>query len=78
MESRQVSKSKFKARALELFREVEASGKPVIVTDKGKPAIEIRRYRGDERSPLEKLKGTVIAFEDPTEPVGAEDWEALD
>lgn len=72
-----ISKTQFKARALEIFRQVEASGEPVIVTDKGRPTIEVRRYRGDQRSPLERLKGSVIELTDPFEPVGEDDWEAL-
>ncbi|MDL4860721.1 type II toxin-antitoxin system Phd/YefM family antitoxin [Halomonas elongata] len=72
-----ISKTQFKARALEIFREVEASGEPVVVTDKGRPAIEVRRYRCDERSPLERLKGSVIELTDPFEPVGEDDWEVL-
>ncbi|MFP3559849.1 type II toxin-antitoxin system Phd/YefM family antitoxin, partial [Paraburkholderia sp. SIMBA_049] len=34
-----VSKSEFKARALEYFRLVEASGESLIVTDHGKPTL---------------------------------------
>jgi PHD/YefM family antitoxin component YafN of YafNO toxin-antitoxin module len=68
---RRVSKAQFKAKALELFRQVEATGAPVIVTDKGRPAIEVRRYRTDQRSPLERLQGSVIELIDPFEPV----WE---
>lgn len=77
MSSEEVSKSQFKARALEIFRQVEASGESVIVTDKGRPAIEIRRFKKDERSPLERLRGSVIELTDPFEPVAEEDWEAL-
>ena len=65
---RQVSKSEFKARALELFRQVEVSGEPVIVTDKGRPAIEVRRYQADQRSPLERLRGSVLELVEPFEP----------
>jgi antitoxin (DNA-binding transcriptional repressor) of toxin-antitoxin stability system len=68
---RQVSKSQFKACALELFRQVEASGEPVIVTDKGRPVIEVRRYRTDPRPPLERLRGSVLELVGPFEPV----WE---
>ena len=77
MAAEQVSKSQFKAKALEYFRAVEASGKAVVVTDKGCPTIEVRPYRGDQRSPLERLRGTVIEYHAPTEPVGEDDWEAL-
>lgn len=77
MHSHEVSKSQFKAKALEFFRQVEASGEPVIVTDKGRPTIEVRRYKADKRSPLERLRGSVIELDAPFEPVGEEDWEAL-
>lgn len=77
MDTEQVSKSRFKARALEYFRQVETTGGSVIVTDKGKPAIEVRRFRSDPRTPLERLKGTVVDYRAPTEPVGDGDWDAL-
>jgi antitoxin (DNA-binding transcriptional repressor) of toxin-antitoxin stability system len=73
----EVSKSQFKAKALEILRQVEATGEPVIVTDHGKPTIEVRRHRALERSPLELLKGSVVEYIEPTEPVGEEDWETL-
>ncbi len=72
-----ITKSQFKARALEYFRQVETSGHPVIVTDRGQPAVEIRRYRSDSRSPLERLKSSVVELKEPTEPVAVEDWEML-
>ncbi|MEC5218685.1 putative nicotinamide N-methyase [Actimicrobium sp. GrIS 1.19] len=75
MESKQVSKSEFKSKALEYFRQVEASGQSVVVTDHGKPALEVRRYRNLERNPLEVLRGSVVRYVDPTEPVDVE-WES--
>jgi antitoxin (DNA-binding transcriptional repressor) of toxin-antitoxin stability system len=77
MSSEQVSKSQFKARALEYFRQVEASGEKVIVTDKGQPVIEVRRYQNDNRSPLERLQGSVLELKRPIDPVGDDDWEAV-
>ncbi len=73
----EVSKSQFKAKALEMFRQVEATNEPVIVTDHGKPTIEVRKYRSAERSPLQLLKGSVIEYIDPNEAVGEDDWEML-
>ena len=78
MNSEQVSKSQFKARALEYFRQVEASGEKVIVTDKVQPVIEVRRYQQDNRSPLERLNGSVLELKRPTDPIGDDDWEAVD
>lgn len=77
MNQEHVSKSQFKARALEFLRQVETSGEPVVVTDRGQPAVEIRRYRSDQRSPLEKLRGSVVEFKDPMAPVAEDDWEVL-
>jgi antitoxin (DNA-binding transcriptional repressor) of toxin-antitoxin stability system len=77
MDNEQISKSEFKARALEFLRQVEVSGKSVIITDRGRPTVEIRRYRADKRNPLEILKGSVTEFKDPLEPVATDDWEAL-
>ncbi|MFT4255805.1 MAG: type II toxin-antitoxin system prevent-host-death family antitoxin [Pseudoxanthomonas sp.] len=73
----QVSKSQFKAKALEYFRQVEAAGKPVVVTDHGKPKLEIRRYQSRERSPLDILRGSVLRYDAPTTPVAEDDWDAL-
>ncbi len=73
----EVSKSQFKAKALEFFRQVESSSEPVIVTDHGKPTVEIRKYRQSIRSPLDILKGSVTEYVDPTEPVGENEWEVL-
>ncbi|MGE8365915.1 type II toxin-antitoxin system Phd/YefM family antitoxin [Cupriavidus basilensis] len=73
---RQVSKSDFKAHALEYFRQVEDSGEPLVVTNHGKPVLEVRPYRSASRSPLEILRDSVVRYNAPTEPVDADDWEA--
>ena len=72
-----MSKSEFKAKALEFLRRVESSGEPLIVTDRGKPTIEVRLYRTQDRSPMDILKGSVTKYSDPMEAVGEADWEAL-
>lgn len=75
MPGNQVSKSEFKAKALEYFRQVEASGESVIVTDHGKPTLEVRPYRSADRHPLDILRGSVVRYVDPTSRVDVE-WEA--
>jgi prevent-host-death family protein len=78
--ARQVSKSHFKAHALELFRQVEATGQPLVVTDHGRPTVEVRPYRpaaATAADPLEQLRGSVLRFDDPFAPVGDNDWDAL-
>lgn len=73
----QVSKSQFKARALEFFRQVEASGTSVVVTDHGQPTLEVRPYKPVSRDPLDVLRGSVLRFDHPTAPVADDDWEVL-
>lgn len=76
-----VSKAHFKARALEYFRKVEKTGEPVIVTDRGRPTIEVRRHpsaRDGKEDPLAALRGSVLRFDEPTAPaVDGSGWEAL-
>ena len=73
----QVSKSEFKARALEYFRKVEASGEPLVIADHGRPSLELRKIAEDVRDPFEVLKGTVLRYDRPLDPVDEEEWEAL-
>jgi hypothetical protein len=72
--ARNISKSRFKARALELFRDVEETGQPVVVTDRGQPVIEVRRYQPPR--PLDQLRGTVLHYDRPFDPVAEQDWES--
>ncbi len=76
MGNNQISKSEFKTKALEYFRQVEASGESIIVTDHGKPALEVRPYRDTARAPLDILRGSMVRYDDPTEPVAENDWDA--
>lgn len=73
----QISKSKFKARALAILRRIERTGEPVTITDHGKPTLTVRPYNPGAPTPRERLKGSVIRYEDPFEPVDDENWEAL-
>jgi hypothetical protein len=58
---KQISKSRFKPHALEFFRQIEASGQPLIITDHGVPKLEIRPYPS-AANPLEPLRGSVVYF----------------
>ncbi len=72
-----ISKSQFKPRALQYFREIEKTGKTLVISDRGKPVLKIVPYVENPEETLKALRNTVIKYEDPTEPVGLEDWEAL-
>ncbi len=68
-----VSKSAFKARALEFFRAVERTGREVVVTDNGRPVLKVVPYSRDPAEALTALRGSVLRYDDPTEPVAVED-----
>jgi prevent-host-death family protein len=76
MEER-ISKSRFKARALQYFRRVEQTGQELVITDKGKPVLKVTPYVPHTAQALAALRHSVLRYDDPTAPVGLEDWEAL-
>ncbi len=81
MQQQTVSKSQFKAQALEFLRNVEKSKTPLVITHEGKPVVEVIPYKekqqSDQEAILKSLRGTLVFYKDPTEPVGLEDWEVL-
>ncbi len=72
-----ISKSQFKPRALHYFREVERTGKPIIITDRGKPVLKIVPFSFNYEEILGTLRNTVIRYDGPLDPVAPEEWEAL-
>lgn len=72
-----ISKSRFKSQALEYFRQVEKSRKPLIITDRGKPVLKVVPYSEDPEEILAELRNSVVKYKDPAKPVGESDWEAL-
>lgn len=71
-----VSKSRFKAHALEYFRQVERSGKPLTITDRGKPVLQLIPYSEDPGARLKVLRDTVVKYRAPLKPVADDDWES--
>lgn len=69
-----ISKSKLKAKMLEIFRKIEADGEELIVTDHGKPVLRITPIREkDSISQLfNGLQGQVIYHEDINTPTMSE------
>jgi len=72
-----VSKSRFKAHALALFRQVQRTGTPLVITDHGKPVLTISPYRADKESAIQVLRDSVVKYDAPTKPVAEGDWAAL-
>lgn len=71
-----VSKSQFKARALEYFRMVEETRREIVITDRGRPVLKLVPFTREPGEALMILRDTVIRYDAPTEPVGEGDWEA--
>lgn len=71
-----VSKAGFKPRALEYFRLVEETGIDLVITDRGRPVVKITPYVPQEKTAAKALRGSVLRYEGPTQPIAVEDWEA--
>jgi antitoxin (DNA-binding transcriptional repressor) of toxin-antitoxin stability system len=72
-----VSKSCFKPKALKFFRQVQETGQELIITDHAKPVLKIIPFQNEAQSVLEELRNSVRHYDDPLEPVGQDEWEAL-
>jgi hypothetical protein len=79
-----VSKSACKKKALELFRRIEATGETLVITGLGHPRLEIRPFTkpagegGTAGEIFASLRGMIIHYDDPFEPVGLDDWDLED
>ena len=70
-----VAKSRFKRAVLEYLSEVEATGEPMVITDRGRPVVQLAPIApvAPAAETLARLRGCVLRYDDPTEPV-AVDW----
>jgi len=73
-----VSKSAFKARALELCRKVQESGRGLIITDRGEPVLKLVPYVEDPDRAGRLLRDSVVRYDAPLSAVAEEDWELGD
>ena len=68
---RRVPAGRFKAQCLALLDEVEATGRALVVTKRGRPVARVTPL--SEGAP--DLRGSVVAQGDLVSPIG-EDWES--
>jgi antitoxin (DNA-binding transcriptional repressor) of toxin-antitoxin stability system len=70
-----ISKSKLKAKMLEIFRQLEASGEELIVTDHDKPVLKIVpiKQKATVAELFGDLQGLVTYLEDINTP-SLEEW----
>jgi len=71
-----VPKSIFKPKAFEFFRLVEEKRQEILITDHGRPVARISPVDEADEHELSALRGLLVKYIDPYEPVGSEDWEA--
>ncbi len=60
--------------------QIEASGESLVVTDHVRLTLEVRPYRplhSPSDDPLEQLRGSLLRYDHPFDPVAEGDWEAL-
>ena len=69
-----ISKSKLKAHMLEIFRELEASGKELIVTDHDRPVLKIipLKHKASVSELFGPVQGRVRYYEDINTPTLSE------
>jgi prevent-host-death family protein len=73
-----LSKAQFKPQALRFLREVEEEGTEIVITDHGRRVARIVPYQKDHQHLLAQLRGSVLEYVGPTEPVADSDWEAVE
>jgi len=71
-----ISKSKLKANMLRVFREIEASGEELIVTDRNRPVLRIQRIgsKGSVQDIFDFIEGKVTYHEDIDAPT-VDEWQ---
>ena len=69
-----IPKSTFKPKAFAYLRRVE-HGDRICITDHGRPVADIVPHRAADDEELAELRGLVVKYERPTDPVD-ENWEA--
>ncbi len=72
-----IPKSKFISRALEYLQQVEKTGEELIITEQDKPVLKITPYAENPQKVLNSFRNTVLKYDNPTDPVGLNDWEVL-
>ena len=71
-----ISKSKLKANMLRVFREIEASGEELIVTDRNNPVLRIQRIgsKATVQEVFGAIESRVIYREDINAPT-IDEWQ---
>lgn len=73
-----ISKSKFKANMLEIFREIEQSGEELLVADHDRTVLRIQPFRKGltVEQAFGDIQGKPKFYEDPNTPI-TDEWGEL-
>ena len=74
--TKSIKASEFKAKCLALIDEVARTGRPIVVTKRGQPMVQLVPHRDKPKSPFGVLKGRIKIKGDIISPIDVE-WEAL-
>lgn len=75
--NKRVSKSLFKAKALEYMREIQETGDTLVITDHGNPVLSILPFRDEQEHARQALLNSVRDYHLPKGPVDPDAWEAM-
>jgi prevent-host-death family protein len=67
-----IAAAEFKATCLELMERVRETGVEYVVTKHGKPVAKLVPYKATRRKGFGSMKGTVLAYERPFDPIEGE------
>ncbi len=67
----------FVLNAMGYLRHVKQTGQDLIITDHDKPVLKIVPLEKGPMEIVKSLRNPVLKYDDPTEPVGLDDWEEL-
>jgi prevent-host-death family protein len=65
----ELSAADFKARCLHLMNRVRESGVEYVVTKHGQPVARLVPYQAADKPLFGSMKGTVLAFDRPFDPI---------
>ncbi|MBN1422673.1 MAG: type II toxin-antitoxin system Phd/YefM family antitoxin [Planctomycetes bacterium] len=76
---RKIAVSKFKATCLAVLESVKRTGEPILITKRNEPLAQVLPppVETGKKSWFGCMAGTVEILGDIMEPIGVEDWEAL-
>jgi len=77
MAANQIPITQFKAQCLKLLDQVSKSGKPLVITKRGKPLAQVIRAAPEKRSLMGDLRGTAEVVGDIVYFDTSADWECL-